>query len=767
MLWKKLIRTLLHYKAQFLSMIIMIFLGAGVFCGFNAEWKSLEENGHRFFEETNYADYWVYHPSAGFSEAEVNQIKELDDITAATRKLKIDTTISSQDQFKTISLNIVEEYIISKNHVVSGQDYQNDARGFYLNDKFASENQIALNDEITLFYQQYELTGPVLGFIKNPEYLYAVEDQNQIMPDFASYGYAFITPSFFFEQTGIEFYNQILIRSSLKKEELSNVLQEIVMQNILILSREENASYTMLQSEIEEGQTMGILLPLIFLLIAILAMITTMHRITTNEKKQIGILKALGFKNRRILRHYTSYGTVVGILGVIFSLPVGFLIAFSIVNPNQFQGTCFDMPTWDIVMPLWCYFVLIGIVLLITFISFISVKKILKGSAADTLRPYVAKNIKPTKLEKSKLFQRFTFSTRWNFRDLLRNKTRSAMALIGVLGCMILLVAGFGMKNTMDQFINVLDQTIYNFDYKILLEENAQKEEVEKLQEELAADRVSVTNIQIEAKNYTLNIYDTSHDYIRVVDEKNHIVSLQKEGAYVCKRIADEFNLKKGDQFSFNLYGSSFSYIVEVAEIVKSSLEATVFINHEFALQLFDLQHIALDEQVPYSYLLSNQLPKQNNSFIQSIQNKKDVIASYDTFMEIMNFMIVILVLFALLLGFVVLYNLGSISYVERYRELATLKVVGFNNKQIASLLIRQNTWITIFGALLGVFCGYGVLYYCIVQLASEYELSVYLSVFSIFLSLILTIGTSYLVSYLISLKNKKIDMVESLKVNE
>ena len=137
---------------------------------------------------------------------------------------------------------------------------------------------------------------------------------------------------------------------------------------------------------------------------------------------------------------------------------------------------------------------------------------------------------------------------------------------------------------------------------------------------------------------------------------------------------------------------------------------------------------------------------------------------SYDTFMEIMNVMIVVLVVAAVVLGIVVLYNLGVMSYVERYRQLATLKVLGFRDKAIGKLLIGQNIWLTVIGVLIGIPAGVGVLYVLVTALVSEYELSLALGPMTYVISITLTFGVSLLVGLMVARKNRKIDMVEALK---
>ena len=151
-------------------------------------------------------------------------------------------------------------------------------------------------------------------------------------------------------------------------------------------------------------------------------------------------------------------------------------------------------------------------------------------------------------------------------------------------------------------------------------------------------------------------------------------------------------------------------------------------------------------------------------NYISGMQSKAKIMESYDSFMDVMNTMVLLLALAAVILGIVVLYNLGVMSYTERYRELATLKVVGFQNKRIGGLLISQNMWLTVIGVIFGIPAGVGVLHLLIALLATEYELKIMLGALTYCVSILVTFGMSLLVGGLIAIKNRKINMVEALK---
>ncbi|MCM1131524.1 MAG: ABC transporter permease, partial [Anaeroplasma bactoclasticum] len=759
MLWKKLLRTALKYKAQFISMIIMVSIGVGVFIGFNMEWYSLDDNINTFLEETNYADYRIY-LDTGFTEDDINKVKHIEGVDAATRFLSLDVSLKKTEA--NLALTVLEDYTVSTMKIMDGKDYDG-KEGIWISDKFAKENKIEIGDSITFTLQGHDFTSSIVGLVKSGEYMICVSGDNQLMPDYRTYGFAYISPNEVLKNLGNIFYPQINLKSNLSKEELEAKLQDALGRTVLLLEKDKHVSYAGAISEIEEGQTMGSILPVLFLAIAVLTMISTMHRITMNEKRQIGILKALGLKNRRIVGHYTSYGFMIGLIGSLIGFSLGYGIAAIVVNPNAMQGTYFDMPYWKLSAPWFCYLAFFATILFLTFISFLSVKRMLRGNAAEVLRPTVPKKVKPFLLEKTKLWNKFSFGTRWNLRDITRHKSRTGMTLIGVIGCMVLLVGALGMKDTMTGFISLIENDIYDYESRINLSSEADKIEIENLMRKCSADAVSTISIDYNTKAISLEIYalDKTNPKIHFVDEKNRSISLSNEGVYLCLRLAG--NVSIGDFISFTPYGSDKKYSVKVAGFIRSVVTESIVMTNEYA------KSISL-ESTPTA-LFSNLTPQgiealaNETSVISSIQTKTSIIESYDNFLEIMNVMVLVLVIAAIILGVVVLYNLGVMSYVERYKELATLKVLGFKNNYIGKLLIGQNLWLSIIGILIGLPLGYLVLKLLLVSLASEYELKLILGPLTYIVSILVTLGVSLLVSFVISIKNKKIDMVESLKM--
>ncbi len=755
MLMRKLFRTAWKYKVQFFSMIFMVAIGVGIFVGFHIEWYSIEKDVSSFHQQTSYADFRIY-DEKGFIEEDINKIREIENVEAS-RVLAVNVDV--KDSSDKLSLFVPETDTVSTFLTTSGENYDAEKDGFWLSDKYATANHISVGDTMTIVYRNIAIEGKVQGIGKASEYTICVVDENQLMPNYDSFGFVYASPHMIFEKLGFRYYPQVNIVSNLTKDQMEEAIFDALGKTTLVLDKNEHYSYAGAQSEIEEGKTMGSILPVLFLAIAILTMVTTMHRISNNEKTQIGILKALGFRDKKILMHYTSYGLFIGVFGSLLGIGLGFIVARFIINPNGMMGTYLDLPDWSLHLPPFCLVLIFVVICFMALISFLSVNKILKKSAAESLRVYTPKKMKQLQLEKKALWKKISFGTRWNLRDLMRHKTRSIMTMIGIIGCMLLLVGGFGMKDTMDAFLSLIDEEVYNYQTRVNITEDANSEEVLAFTKRVDGDTLASSSVKIKDKTVALEIYNVTHDTIRFIDEDNKRVSLGDEGAYICLRLAEEYAI--GDTIEISPYGSSESYTVKVAGILRSMMSENIVMTENYAKSLNIPYHI--------NVVFINQMEDEieNANYIAGKQTKEAMVRSYDSFTEIMNIMVIILVFAAVVLGSIVLYNLGVMSYIERSRELATLKVIGFRDKQIGKILISQNIWLTIFGVIIGLPCGVFVLHILIVSLASEYELKLVMGILTYLVSIFLTFGVSLVVGLFIAKKNKKINMVEALKAIE
>ncbi len=757
MLRRKLFRTMGRYKAQFISMVIMVALGMGVFLGFQMEWYTLDRSSAQTYEATGFADYRIL-SDALFTREELEAVAAIPGVSDAARFLKVNVAVKGDTDL--LGLSVSSNPKVSGVYVSAGAAYDPAGKGFWLSDQYAAKNGVRLGDELTLVYAAptgtVEISAPVAGLVKASEYMICLQDGTQIMPDYNSYGFVYMSPALLEESMGMEAYTQINLISDLSKEEIVPLIDEALGRTCLVLSKDEVVSWSETQGEINEGVTMGSILPVLFLAIAILTMVTTMHRLTASEKTQIGLLKSLGFTDRRILRHYSAYGLAIGVVGSVLGVGIGYLLAWYIMNPDGAMGTYVDLIDWTLYVPGFCWIVLAAVIGFLTLISFLSVKSMLRGNAADALRPYSPKRVRASALERTGFWKRMRFSGRWNLRDCLRHKSRTGMTLFGIVGCMILLVGALGMNDTARSFVTVFydEATAYESKLNISADENG-NEAALALAEEREGDWSAVSSVQVGDAPVGLEIYHVPHGLIHFIAKDMSEVTLSPEGVYICDRIARDNGLAPGDKIRFSPYGSSETYEATVQGILRS-LSESVILSAEAADRI----------GIPYTVntVYTRQTGIEAGGIISSVQSKQSILKSFDQFMELMNAMIFLLAVAAVVLGLVVLYNLGVMSYTERYREMATLKVVGFRDRQIGRILIGQNLWLTVLGVAIGLPAGVGVLKYLLTALASEYEMKLTLGPLTYGISIVLTFGVSLLVGWMIARKTRHIDMVEALK---
>ncbi len=758
MLLKKLFRTIRLYKAQFISMIIMVALGIGIFVGFNMEWYSIEQDTGDFFSATGYADYRIV-SADGFTRGDALSVAGINGVDRAARFVSLVMDVKGPEK-TTLSVTVTEDISVSGIYLVSGQAYSADDKdGIWLSDRFAALHDIETGDDITLTYGAAEIKATVRGLIKSGEYLVCVRDETQLMPDFATHAFAYISPAAY-EAAGGAFYPQIHAISGLGESEFSDKAAEALGMTVRVISKENAASYSAASGESEEGKTMGSVLPVLFLLIGVLTMVTTMHRLVAQEKTQIGFLKALGFKDRRIKLHYTSYAVITGIIGTAIGLALGYGIAYMVMNPNGMMGTYMDLPEWKLCFPVWCIYVIAAILLLLTLVGYLSVCRMLRGTAADALRPYVPAEVKPMLIERTKWFHRLPFGTRWNLRDMTRHKARTLMSLIGTVGCMVLIVGSLGMGDTMNAFLDTYYNKATLYSSRIYFSEDADKSQREAIRLEYDGDASASIGIRLNDDTVSLDIYDITHGLVRFPNREGGFTVPAADGAYVCLRLADKYGITAGDELEIRPFGTDDVYRLRISGVIRSVSECVVM-SAEYASSI----------GIPYTYdSVYTSAAREDiaaHGAIKSVQSKQMIVDSFDSFLEIMNMMIYILIAGALLLGTVVLYDLGVMSYSERYREMATLKVVGFRDRKIGMLLTEQNILISVVGIIIGIPAGIGALYYLVTALAGEYEMNITISALTIVISILLTVGMSLLVSLMVSRKNRQINMTEALKCAE
>ena len=548
--------------------------------------------------------------------------------------------------------------------------------------------------------------------------------------------------------------------------EVKNNIEDNIKNAVAIINIEDTSSYVTYQGEIDEGKTYVGVFSGLFLFIAMLSVITTMTRVVKNQRTQIGTLKALGFNDRKIILHYIGYGFWISLLASIAGLILGYYFIGKIFI--NLEMAFFEIPNGHPVINNKSYVVAILVILVVSLITYITGRKILKENPAETLRNKIP-NVKAKSLNITTkgIFKNLSFSSKWNLRDIIRNKMRTFMGVAGVVGCCTLIVCALGMLDSMNFFVKLQFETLYNFDYKLNIKENISDIELDTLYNEYGKYTSESLGIEIkdnEGARESNNIFVTdAEDYVRFVDRKNNIINKPTDdGIFVTYKLAETKGYKLGDEITWHIYGDSTYYTSKIVGFNKDPQNQNITMIRKYLESL----NIRYNPDSLYTNVdLSNTKEIENIETIQNIESLKEGMTGM---LSMMKTMLVLIIGVAALLGGIIIYNLGILSFSEKQYQFATLKVLGFKDKKIKSIFIKQNNWIAIISIIIGLPLGYYLTDWLFKTAIEEhYDFGAYILIQTYIISAVGTFIVSYLVSKFLARKIKNIDMVSSLKGNE
>ncbi|MBR3897671.1 MAG: ABC transporter permease [Bacilli bacterium] len=790
MLYKKMFRDMKKNLSSFITIFLMIMIGIMAYSGIEAYMDGMKETADKFYKENNLQDMIVY--GQNFSDNDLKTIKNIQNVKNVERKLSV-TGITDND--KTLLINFIESNDISKFYVVKGKGFEKDAKGVWLDEFYAKENNIKVGDKILVKYEEISLKEEVLGLISVPDHLYDVRDESELYPDRKEFGFAYLSineipedyiKSKVMKEMNIQdknifdtylkdfnykdyiVYNSIMIdvEDKSKRDIVKNEIEDKLKNALAITNVEDTLSYVTYQGEIDEGKTYVGVFSGLFLFIAMLSVITTMTRVVKNQRTQIGTLKALGFSNGKVLFHYIGYGFWISILASIAGLFLGYyFIGTTFIN---LEMSFFEIPNGHPEMNISSYIVAILSILIVAIITYITGRSILKENPAETLRNKVP-NVKGKSLNitKNKIFSKLSFSTIWNIRDVIRNKIRTFMAIAGVTGCCMLIVCALGMLDSMNYFVKLQFKTLYNFNYKLNISENITKSDLNTLYKKYGNHTSKTLNIEIKDKRgnrKSNNIFVTDADnYVRFVDNKNNLISKPKDnGIFVTYKLAQTEKYKIGDKVTWHIYGDNNYYTSKIIGFNKDPQNQNITMTRKYLENL----NINYNPDTIYTNVNLSNIKEIKN--VETIQNIKALKDGMEGMLSMMKTMLVLIISIAILLGSIIIYNLGILSYTEKEYQFATLKVLGFKDRQIKKIFIKQNNWVAIISIIIGLPLGFYLTDWLFKTAIEEhYDFAASITLQSYLISAIGTFVISYIVSKILSHKINNIDMVTSLKGNE
>lgn len=759
---KKRLRDIRQNKMQFFNIFIMVFLGVFVFAGIHAYMDGMDKSADKYYKDNNFQDIWL--SGENFSNEDLEKVKNTENVKDAERLLTINTELENKEDV-TLETNFIETNNISKMYVVEGEEFSKDKKGVWFDSYLAKNLDLKVGDEITVTYQNIKITEKILGLVNTPDHVYFVKDDTEIFPTHKNYGFMYLSINELPEGMP-QIFNQVIIDidNTDKLQETKTDLENNIKSAIAVTDREASVSYQGYNSEIEEGTTYSSVFTFLFLFIAVLSVTTTMNRFVKKQRTQIGTLKALGFKNRKIINHYLGYGFIVSLVASIVGLLVGrYALGTFFLNMEM---SYFEIPVYNTVLIPIVYILAIAVVVLITLVTYLSCRSILKESAVEALRLEIPK-VKNTKFDLTTkgIFKKASISTRWNLRDVGRNKGRSIMAIVGITGCTMLMLCAFGMMDTMKSYLSWEFDKISNFEYKLSLSNNYTDEQFDNITQKYGKETSQTFGIEIKNKDKketnTLTVNDAPNK-LKYTNHNKEYMDLKDDGIYITEKLSEKYGLQVGDEITWHIFGDDNWYTCKIIGLNRDPQNQQLNMSRKY----FESLGLTYRADVVYTDEdLSNTKTIDGVDTIQSLTTLKQ---GMESMLETVQTMIVLLIVVSAILGFVIIYNLGILSFTEKQYQFATLKVLGFKDKQIKNIFVKQNLWLTIVGIILGLPLGFWMLDYIFKSaLGDNYDFNAYIKPTSYLYAVVGSLIVSIIVNKVLSRKVKKIDMVTSLKGNE
>lgn len=581
-------------------------------------------------------------------------------------------------------------------------------------------------------------------------------------------------------------YEEQIAEAEDKLLEAKEDLKEIQRPEWYVLTREENTGYVNYMQDTERVANLAEVFPVVFFLVAALMSLNSMARMVEEERVEIGTLKALGYNKLQIAMKYLVYASLATVVGGGIGLIIGFNFLPKVIA--DIYAMVYDVP--DVILEFNFGYATAGIAaaaLCTVGATIFTAARILRHNPATLMRPKAPKPGKRVLLERIPfIWKHLNFTAKVTARNIFRYKKRFLMTIIGVCGCTSLIIAGFGLRDAITNMIPKQYGEIYKYGINISLKEEKQAEDLQQIKDEVVnhEDITDVLGANIQSvkiikndNNQSIQLvvpedvesFDTFVE-LRSRTQKDSKYVLDTSGAVITEKLARLLDIKEGDTITIeNANGDRAD--VNVAHITENYILHYLYMSPDLYNQIYDTR-------IDYNVILAktNELTEEQEdslgrTLLEDEENVSGVSFTSDSsdmitvVMENMDAVVWILIIAAGLLALVVLYNLLNSNISERIRELATIKVLGFYDREVYEYIGRETIILTIFGMLVGLIGGYYLTMY--ILKTCEIDMLMFdpeIGVLSYVWGIVITVFFAIIVNVITYFSLKKIDMIESLK---
>lgn len=767
MIWRNFFRDLRSTASRMVSVIIITLIAVTVYTGLNGILYNVDQVTGAYYRAQNTADYWI--TGAGLDMEDCRTLGRIPGVTGVQPRIvwegqergNEDLTLRLYAEAKGSEINL--PYLVSGSLPGSNRE-------MVLSDVYARARGLSPGDfyEITLTGTGLQLRLQISGLVKSPECQYHFSAATPA-PDLTRYGFAYLSDEALSVLTGTNTYNQICLTVDGTADDAAlrrDIGDRLGNKVVNILSREDNqAAY------FAKGTTDGLapvirLFPILFFLCAVLLMVSNMSRLIEHARSAIGTFKALGYYDGTILRYYLLHAVLVVLLG----FPLGTLPSKPLIRlivETLTMGS--DLPPYVILSDYraWAEAFLLTAVCCVGSAWGVA-RSLLRENPAQCMRPKPPKNAKPVLLEHiAPLWKRLSFNQKYIIRSTLRDKARMATCIVGISFCMALVFAAFALRDSLTHYADALTSNQNRYDLMIGLSSDVTPMQYERIARmspvEAAELEMSTACWFYSERRLTTAMLTVSEDRTALrlyAPYASGVPELPRDGLVLDEDIAEELGVAAGDTVTLRFAGDRHFYAVQVAKVHGSITGA--YVSRSLWRELGrpytpTAAYVTTGDRAA----LTRELDRYD--FVDSWQTRESVTEAAAQRLFSGSLVAYILILFGGALACVVIYNLGIMSFFEQLRNLATLMVLGFHDKEIKSLQLSENIIFALLGICAGLPMGIGLSHVFVAAL-SDMPLVVATTPLSFALSAAVTLLFALAVNLVIGRRMRDIDMLGALK---
>ncbi len=720
----KLIRSINNTKGQFISITIMIILAITIYISLSMVGDNLYNSIFYYYEITNFGDVFV--EVSRIPKAAIDKLTSIEGVEMAQGRISGNVSLRVEDPGEKVNVRIVslpnEVSKINDLYTLEGQELENRPRATVVLKQFYDGRNMQLGDMLTPYIGGVEYPLEIIGVVGSPEYIYLMENEQTLVPVPEKFGILFVSEEF--AQMAFGYggsYNEVIVKvneNHLNRldsivDEIEDELERYGVKRII--KREDHLSHSVMMQEVESLQTMTKAIIFLFLMVAAIIINIMLSRMVKKDRTYIGVMKAIGYTNNNILMHYAKYSILMGLMGAI----IGILLSIPLSKVfTDMYILYMNIPVFQ--MKLYYRYFILGVLITSGFSvvsGLLGARSVLNISPSEAMRPEMPKSGKRIWLEKFKaIWKRISFSWKMVFRNISRNKRRSAFLVLGISLTFAITIVPIYLTTVFnimfDEQYGEFQTMDYNIDFSTPMNKDvilgvSQLMDIEYMEPKVEIPLELKRGWRKETTSTIAIPRDT--ELFNFENQAGIDIQLPRYGIVLSEILANSLNVKVGDELVVDSYfGDKDEKTLIVKGITKQYLGSNAYMSLE---QMYDL----LEERDFVTGILINSeddvvAKLKDIKNIRQIQSIEDMRNSLLEFMDMMLASVGVMMIFGGVLGFAIVYNITIVSINERIMEFSSLRVLGFENKQIYRLITRENGLMTFLGILLGIPLGYGML---------------------------------------------------------